>query len=55
MLAADFYPKVAGYPATVEINSIIAGRRTKVIGFQVKTKREARHIAAAYGAKPWNF
>lgn len=55
VLAAEYYPRTARGSATVILNRIIDGRRTKVIGFNVKNKAEARSIAASYGAKPWNF
>jgi hypothetical protein len=55
VLAADFYPRTARGSATLVLNRIIDGRRTKVIGFNVTGKREARQIAKSYGAQPWNF
>lgn len=55
VLAAEFTVKGRNSPATVVLNRIIDGRRTKVIGFNVSGKREARQIAKRYGATPWNF
>lgn len=54
-LAAEYYPKGRNRPAVLELNQIVAGHRTKVIGFNVANKREARELAARYGAEPWNF
>lgn len=55
VLAAEYYPRSARASATLIINRIIDGRRTKVIGFNVKNKAEARSIATSYKARPWNF
>ncbi len=55
VLAADYYPRTARGSATVVFNRIIDGHRTKVIGFNVASKREARMLAKQYGATPWNF
>lgn len=55
VLAAEYYPRTARASATLIINRIIDGHRTKVIGFNVANKREARQLATSYGAKPWNF
>ena len=55
ILAAEFTKGGAAYPATLDINRIIDGRRTNVITFNVASKREARQLAAQYSAKPWNF
>lgn len=55
ILAAEYTVKGRNSPATVVLNRIIDGHRTKVIGFNVANKREARQIAEQYGATPWNF
>tara|TARA_R110000868_G_scaffold19939_4_gene85019 strand:- start:739 stop:918 length:180 start_codon:yes stop_codon:yes gene_type:complete len=55
VLAAEFYPRTARGSATVVLNRIIDGHRSKVIGFNVASKREARQLAKQYGATPWNF
>lgn len=55
VLAADYYPRSSREPATVVLNRIIDGHRTRVMGFRVQNKREAREIAARYNATPWNF
>lgn len=55
ILAAEYTVKGRNSPATVVLNRIIDGHRTKVIGFNVANKREARQIAKQYGATPWNF
>ena len=55
VLAAEFYPGSKRGSATLVLNRIIDGHRTKVIGFNVTGKREARELANRYGAHPWNF
>lgn len=55
VLAAEFTKGSATRSPTLDINRIIDGRRTNVITFRVKTKREARELAKSYGAQPWNF
>ena len=55
VLAAEFTSRGRKAPATLTLNRIIDGRRTKVIGFNVAGKREARELAKRYGATPWNF
>jgi len=55
ILAAEYYPRTARVSATLIINRIIDGHRTKVIGFNVKNKAEARGLAKSYRAQPWNF
>ena len=55
VLAAEFYPRTSRSGATVILNRIIDGRRTKVLGFNVSGKREARDIAKRYSATCWNF
>ena len=55
ILAAEFTVAGRNSPATVVLNRIIDGHRTKVIGFNVTGKREARQIAKRYAAQPWNF
>lgn len=55
MFAAEFTKGGFGHPATLDINTISGGHRTRVIAFSVTGKREAREIAKRYGAKCWNF
>ncbi len=55
VLAADYYPRTSRGSATVVLNRIIDGHRTRVMGFNVQNKREAREIASRYNAQPWNF
>lgn len=55
ILAAEYTTGTNRYPPTLYINRIIDGRRSNVIAFNVKNKREARELAKRYGAKPWNF
>ena len=54
MLIADFV-KGVGRPSVVRIDRRIDGHRSRIVSFAVKTKKEARQIAARYGAKPWGF
>jgi len=54
-LAAEYYSGSKTYSATLILNRIIDGHRTKVLGFNVAGKREARQLAKHYGATPWNF
>jgi hypothetical protein len=55
VLAAEFTKGGARSPSTLDLNRIIDGHRTRVISFNVASKREARQIAKAYMATPWNF
>lgn len=55
VLAAEYYPRSRRGSATLVLNRIIDGHRTKVIGFNVANKREARELAQRYRAEPWNF
>jgi len=55
VLAAEFTKGGARSPSTLDLNRIIDGHRTRVVSFNVATKREARQIAMQYGATPWNF
>lgn len=55
VLAAEYTQGSKRYPATLSINRIIDGHRSKVVGFNVSGKREARQLAKQYGATPWNF
>lgn len=54
VLIADFV-KGVGRPSVVHIDRHIDGHRSRIISFAVKTKKEARQLAARYGAKPWGF
>ncbi len=53
-LAAEFYPG-RGRAATLDITAISNGRRSPVFSTTVKNKREARQLAADFGACAWNF
>ena len=55
VLAAEYTNGGKTSPATLTLNRIVDGHRTKVIGFNVAGKREARQLAQQYGATPWNF
>ena len=55
VIAAEYTTGTNRYPPTLYINSIVDGRRTKIIAFNVSGKREARQLAKQYGATPWNF
>lgn len=55
VLAAEYTQGSASRSPVLDLNRIVDGRRTHVIGFRVKNKREARSLAKQYGATPWNF
>lgn len=55
VLAANFYPRTSRGPAVLVLDRIIDGHRTKVLGFNVSGKREARELAKRYNAIIWNF
>ena len=55
VLAAEFTNGSKTRSATLNINRIVDGRRSPVIGFNVSSRREARQIAKQYGAVLWNF
>lgn len=55
VLAAEFTKGGAARPSTLDLNRIIDGHRSRVVTFNVASKREARQIAKQYGATPWNF
>lgn len=58
ILAAEFYPSSArgnGSGASLRLTRIAFGRRTVLIEFNVANKREARQMAKAHAATPWNF
>lgn len=55
VLAAEYTNGSKTRSPTLNLNRIIDGHRTRVISFNVATKREARQIAKAYMATPWNF
>ena len=55
ILAAEYTVKGRGQSATLTLNRIIGGHRTRVFGFNVANKREARELAKRYKAVPWNF
>lgn len=52
---ADFYAARGKRAGTLDINRIVDGHRSRIISFAVATKKEARELAARYGATPWNF
>jgi len=53
---ADFYPHTRGQRAgKLDINRVVDGHRSRIISFAVATKKEARELAARYGAVCWNF
>jgi hypothetical protein len=54
-LAAEFTNGGKRRPATLTINVITDGRRRFVTEQPVAGKREARAVAKALGATPWNF
>jgi hypothetical protein len=55
VLAAEYTNGSKTRSPTLNLNRIIDGRRSPVIGFNVANRREARQIAKQYGATPWNF
>ena len=55
ILAAEFTNGTKRHPATLSFTSIANGRRTYLETMPVSGKREARAIAVARGAQPWNF
>lgn len=54
---ASYYPWATGPWALLVLDVIVDGRRTNARREIVikKSKREARKIAAAHNAAPWNF
>jgi hypothetical protein len=54
-LAAEYTTGSKVRSPTLQLNRIVDGHRTPVIGFNVTGKREARQIAKQYNAQPWNF
>ena len=54
-LAADYTRGSTRSSATLTLSRIIDGYRTRVMGFNVSSKKEARQLAKQYGATPWNF
>lgn len=55
IIAADFWPTTSGTAAILDINRIEGGQRTRITSYAVANKREARKVAAAHNATPWNF
>jgi hypothetical protein len=53
VIAAEFYKSRTG--ATLVFNRIHNGQRTQLTEVPVADKREARRLAVANGATPWNF
>jgi hypothetical protein len=59
-LAAEYYVanrhlKAQGFKGVLQINEIANGRRTFLKTLGVSGKAEARKLAVAAGATPWNF
>ena len=52
---ADYYPGTKAHPAALDILGVLNGRRTPIFSTTVTGKREARQLAADFGATPWNF
>ena len=55
VLAAEYTNGSWTRSPTLNLNRIVDGRRSPVIGFNVANRREARQIAKQYGTTPWNF
>jgi hypothetical protein len=55
VLAAEYTSGSASRSPVLDLNRIVDGRRTHVIAFRVKNKREARTLAKTYNATCWNF
>lgn len=55
MLTASFYPRTGKRAPTVDIIEIVDGHRTAIATHIVDSKVGARKLAAALGAKCWNF
>ncbi len=55
MLAAEFTKGRQGKLDTLDIVQIVNGQRAYVETHEVMGKREARKVAQALAAKPWNF
>ncbi len=54
-LEAHYTAAARGLPAMVKIAERSNGRRTWTSSHEIDGKREARRIAAVFGATPWNF
>jgi hypothetical protein len=56
IIAADYCSGGQNAHATLDIYTIAGGRRGSVLKtFEVSGRREARKIAVANNATPWNF
>ena len=55
IIAAEFTTGSKARPATLAINRIANGQREAMSWHEVSGKREARAIAKAFHATPWNF
>ena len=55
ILAAEYTNGSKKLPAYIDINRIENGQRFHVSSQTVSGKREARAVAKALGATPWNF
>lgn len=54
-LAAEYTSASKARAAVLTLNVIEDGRRTFVRDMPVSGKREARELARAFNATPWNF
>lgn len=55
ILAAEYTTGSKTQSATLTITRIVEGRREQIARHDVEGKREARQLAARFGARPWNF
>lgn len=55
IITAEFTAKTKRFPASVTIYEIRDGRRDCRYWQVVGTKRDARQVAVAHNATPWNF
>lgn len=58
ILAAEYFAGTSrgnGAKASLRLTRIAFGRRDILIEFDVANKREARKLASAHAATPWNF
>ena len=54
-IAAEYTAPTKRISGMVWITKIENGQRTEIANFSVSGKVEARKVAAANNAKPWNF
>lgn len=55
ILAAEFTKGIKGQPDILDLAVITNGQRTYLKPHEVHGRREARKLAVALGATPWNF